>query len=367
MSDQKSSLFSSRQLTNVLLAILCLLAVGYILSLTRSLLIPLAVAVVLRFLLNPAITFFEKRGVPEIISIFLATTTAFLALLLIGTLVGNSIANFGSAFPKYEPRLNALLDRTLGFFNLSTDFFSTDWQEHLQIGQLLEQFSIAGTVTSILGAISKFLSNTFLVLLFLLFMLMARNQLSHKLEIAFEKKTASKISNVLGNINQDIQKYLVMKTLISLLTATLVSIVLFFFNVEFVLVWGILTFLLNFIPSVGSLIATVLPLTIATIQFESFITVGWLAMLIFAIQFAIGNILEPRVLGSSLNLSPLVVLMALIFWGWMWGIIGMFLAVPFMVIIKIILENIDELKFLSILMSGNAATTDQQKATAGAG
>jgi AI-2 transport protein TqsA len=121
--------------------------------------------------------------------------------------------------------------------------------------------------------------------------------------------------------------------------------------VEFAIIWGLLTFLLNFIPNIGSVIATILPLLIAFIQFDSVGTLFWLALLLSGVQMIIGNFIDPRVVGRSVNLSPLVVLCSLMFWGWLWGFIGMFLAVPISVIIKIVFENTRSLKFISILMS----------------
>jgi predicted PurR-regulated permease PerM len=120
--------------------------------------------------------------------------------------------------------------------------------------------------------------------------------------------------------------------------------------VEFAIIWGLLAFLLNFIPNIGSVIATILPLPIVYIQFGHFSTVFWVALFLIGIQAVIGNFLDPRIVGKSLHLSPLVVLFSLMFWGWLWGFIGMFLAVPISVIIKIIFENSQSLKFLSVLM-----------------
>jgi len=160
-----------------------------------------------------------------------------------------------------------------------------------------------------------------------------------------------RIAAVLNNINRQIQKYLIAKSLISLTTGILFGVVLTLFGVEFALIWALLAFMLNFIPNIGSVIATVLPLTVALIQFSSVAEVFWIAICLVAIQMIIGNFLDPRIVGRSLNLSPLVVLFTLIFWGWLWGIIGMFLAVPIAVVIKIIFENIKPLRFISVLMS----------------
>jgi predicted PurR-regulated permease PerM len=119
------------------------------------------------------------------------------------------------------------------------------------------------------------------------------------------------------------------------------------------MIWGILTFLLNFIPSIGSVVATILPITIAFIQFESYLTIFLVAVLLIVVQFTMGNLIDPRVVGDSVNLSPLVVLFSLIFWGWLLGIVGMFLAVPLSVVLKIVFENISDLRFLSVLMSAH--------------
>jgi len=238
-------------------------------------------------------------------------------------------------------------------FKLPPEIFSgeTDSSDRIELLRNLKDFSISGVITTTLSSITRFLSNTVLVMLFLLFILMGRNQFNKKLEMAFDKKRSSRVVAVFTNINEQIQKYILMKTLISLITAALVTGVLMYFNVEFAMIWGILTFLLNFIPSIGSVIATILPVTTALIQFESYLTIILVAAILISIQFIMGNVVDPQVVGGSVNLSPLVVLFSLIFWGWLWGIIGMFLAVPLSVVIKIVMENIDSLRFISVLMS----------------
>jgi predicted PurR-regulated permease PerM len=214
----------------------------------------------------------------------------------------------------------------------------------------IREFSVHRIILNMLGSLLNFLSNSFLVLLFLLFILIGRNQLIQKVQLAFESETAIRIASMLKNINQQIQRYLIAKSLISLGTGFLFYAVLRIFNVEFAIIWGLLAFLLNFIPNIGSVIATILPLPIIYIQFGHFAPVFWVGLLLTGIQAVIGNFLDPRIVGKSLHLSPLLVLFSLIFWGWLWGFIGMFLAVPIAVVIKIIFENTQSLKFMSVLM-----------------
>jgi len=336
------------------LGLLSAIAIGLVLYYTRSIILPFALAVFISYVLNPLITFFEKRKIPVAIAILLSIIITFLILNLVGVLIYGSIKSFAADFPKYEARVDQIYHSVLKFLDIPQAPIAGSEQEGDRFGIMadIQNLSISGIILKTLGSIMNFLSNTALVLLFLLFILVGRKQLTHKIELAFKHEMSARISSIITNINKEIQKYLVAKTLISFITGALAAIVLFLFGVEFALVWGLLTFLLNFIPTIGSFAAVLLPLGVAFFQFsDHLIMLFWLALILIAIQSTIGNVVDPRVVGKSLNLSPLVVLFSLIFWGWLWGIIGMFLAVPLAVIAKIIFENIDSLRFLSVLMS----------------
>lgn len=337
------------------LGILSAIAVGAVLYYTRSIVLPLALAVFFSYILNPLITFFEKKKMPSFIAITLAIIITFIFLNVCGILIYGSIKSFAADFPKYESRVTNMYHdvmRLLDIPQTPQTASEPEGGDRFGILQDIQNLSISGIILKTLGSILNFLSNTALVMLFLIFLLIGRKQLINKIEFAFKPGVSTKIATIITNINREIQKYLVAKTLISFVTGLLVTIVLILFDVQFALVWGMLTFLLNFIPSIGSVIATVLPLSVAFFQYnDNLIMLLWIALILVAIQFTIGNLIDPRVVGQSLNLSPLVVLFSLIFWGWLWGIIGMFLAVPIAVIAKIIFENIDSLRFLSVLMS----------------
>lgn len=338
----------------VLLAIIALNVIGELLYAGRALILPLAVAVFIYYIMNPMIGVFERRGVPEWLSIILTLiiTTAF--FVSIGTLIKTNVESFINEFPKYESRIDALFAKFMDLANIPHDFFTNNetlWYQDPRLKDYIENFSLTKIVTTILGSLRGIVSDTLLVLLYLIFLLSGRKQLEEKIKAAFKNDLSTRICLILANINEQIQKYIIVKTATSLTTATLTMIVLWFFDVEFVIVWGLLTFLLNFIPTIGSIIAVVLPLGLAIIQFENIITVAWLLLALAIIQISIGNVIDPRFVGSSINLSPVVVLFSLIFWGWLWGVIGMFLSIPIMVIIKIILDNIPALQFLSVLMS----------------
>lgn len=347
----------STKIVIALLSIIVIIMVGYVMTVAKSILLPFAIAVFTSYILYPIIGFFEKKRIPGFISVIL--TLIIFGLIFSGMigLITESVNSFSKEFPRYEPRITQITTDVTEFLNLPAQDLtgSTDDEDKTIINKLLENFSIGKFVSSLVGSISNLFSNLFLIIIILLFMLMGRNQLAKKIDVAFDKSASEKISDMLININKQIQKYIVAKTLISLGTAVLVAIVLSVFGVEFVIIWAILTFVLNFIPSIGSIIASVLPLFIVFIQFDNPFMVLWIGICILAIQFAMGNIIEPKIMGKSINLSPLLILFSLIFWGWLWGIIGMFLSVPITVIIKIIFENINETKPLAVLM-GEAKT-----------
>ena len=355
--DTRHVMIRDSRIIIILLSIITLIGVGVVIHLAQAVLLPFALAVFFSYILNPLITFFERRKIPGVFAIVIAIFITFTILALVGLLINVSIQSFTQEFPKYEERFGKLTENLLlwlvTIFDLPRELVdsSLGGSERFQVLADMKSFSITGVVTTTLGTVAKFLSNTMLVMLFLLFILLGRNQFIRKLSLAFEGQRSAKIAAIAENINREVQKYIVMKTLISLATAILATIVLVYFDVEFAIIWGILTFLLNFIPSIGSIIATLLPVTIAAIQFESYLTILTVALLLTVIQFVLGSIIDPQIIGGSVNLSPLVILFSLIFWGWMWGVIGMFLAVPLSVVLKIIFENVDELHFLSVLMS----------------
>ena len=337
----------------VLLSILTIIGIGYVMSQARSILLPFALAVFISYVMYPIINFFEKKKIPGFLSVLLTILIGVGAVVLLVDLISGSIQSFTTEFSKYEPRITQITGQITSILNIPAGTFSGGGgTEDTIASKILENFSIGGFLSGVVNSVSSILSNLFLIALILLFMLMSRNQLNTKVTSAFTEDTSARISMVINNINTQIQKYIVAKTIISLITALLFFIILTAFGVEFTVIWGILAFVLNFIPNIGSLIATALPLFIVFIQFNNPMMVLWVGLPLIAVQQIMGNIVEPKYLGKSVNLSPLVILFSLVFWGWLWGILGMFLSVPITVMIKIILENIESTKPLSVLMGG---------------
>lgn len=183
-------------------------------------------------------------------------------------------------------------------------------------------------------------------------MILGKENFEKRLQLAFLEK-GELISKSIINIDKQLQSYIFVKTVISLIMGISVTFILYLMDVDFASIWGILTFILNFIPNLGALLSTILPVLTSILQFG----IGWrtffVFILIFLIHNILGNIVEPHFFGKKMKLSPVFVLFSLIFWGWVWGITGMFLAVPIAAIIKILFSNIEPLKPFAILLGSN--------------
>ncbi|MDH4197245.1 MAG: AI-2E family transporter, partial [Candidatus Aminicenantes bacterium] len=264
---------------------------------------------------------------------------------LVGLVVYSSAKTFSAELPAYEAKLNALLVEVgdaLEIPRLQVD--PTEWLKALNFEK------IASVLLSALGPFFNFMSSLLLVLLFLVFIISGRGGLERKVGRAFAVREASQVVAMVRTIDGQIQKYLAIKTLMNLLTGVLTGLVLAVFGVPFGVLFGFLAFLFGYIPVIGSVIVIVPAVLLAFFNTASFWPAFWLFIVLAAVNQAIGNILEPRLMGRGLGLSPLLVLFALFFWGWLWGIPGMILAVPILAVMKIVCANVPPLRPLEVLM-----------------
>ena len=351
--DNKQLLIRYARIIIALLSILTVIVASYVLIELKSVIVPFAIALIFSFILKPLIEYLEKKHIPELLSILLVIFITFLIIYALGQLVNLNIRSFLANVNQYEAKYDRFTEQLSDIINLAEDSSGETVKNnrYQAITSIIQSSSIKSIVTSIFGSISVILSDTFLVLLYLLFLLLGRNRLVQKLDIAFKRDTALVLKDLVNTVTSQINKYVVTKTWISAVTAALVSLILWLFGVEFALIWGMLTFLLNFIPNIGSIFATLFPVIFSIIQFDSWITIIWITLSLITVQFIIGNVLEPRIVGKSMGISPVVVLFSLMFWGFTWGIIGMILAVPSAVLVKIIMDNIDTLKPFGVLIS----------------
>ena len=346
----------------LILVLVSLFAFATILKLTVSFCIPLTVATMLSFVFYPICNKLKKFHIPWAISIFLCIAVVVVLFYFIGSLLISSTKTILSTYPKYEDRFTAIYKIFAQKFKISFDenlsLFNNLWNS-LNVRTMVQNFAI--TFSSSLVIFSKTL---FVIMLFLVFLLFEFESLKTKISFAFsDEHTKQKILTIARNTVTEVTHFLSIKFMISLLTGLVVFIGTFAIKMDFPIIWGFLAFILNFIPTFGSTISCSVTILFAILQFyPNWGYVIYVAILVMTVNLILGNIIEPRWEGTDLGISPFIILVSLSFWGWMWGFVGMVLAVPLMVIIKIICENIEILRPVAIIMGTKKRNAENKNA-----
>ncbi|HKI77146.1 MAG TPA: AI-2E family transporter [Ignavibacteriaceae bacterium] len=328
----------------------------YILIALREILIPITIAIFMTYLLHPALEYLHDRKVPRWVTISLLLIAMFGLYYLLGLLLASNYPLFADKIKYYVERLLAFLESSLAPFNLTIKELSEMLNlriDKFDASSIFQGLFKAGIIQSIFNSLSALLSNLFISLIFWIFMILGKKNFEERIKVAFASKSDT-ISKILISINTQLQSYLVIKTIVSIITALIVSIILWAYGIDFPLAWGILTFLFNFIPNIGSILISIFPILVALIEYGFGFTSISMAVLLFFNQSIMGNFIEPHFMGRQMDLSTVFVLFSLIFWGWIWGIVGMFLSVPIAAAMKIICSNFEPLKPLAVLMGSNA-------------
>lgn len=330
-----------RRIQTVCLLILSGVALGGALYWLRPVMIPFVLAVFFALGLSPLLELqMRYLRFPRPLAVIATLILSLLLFTLVAALVSASVRQLAANASAYQAKVTQLLTDLaaalpLARFGLRSDALLAPLSE-IPVG------TVGGLLRGTTNAILDTLSQSLLVLIFVVYLLVGGG--SGRLAAP---------SGVWAEIETRIKRYLVTKALLSAATGTLVGGVLAVLGVDLALVFGLFAFLLNFIPSVGSVIATLLPLPVVIVSPDISPTVAILAIAIpGAIQFTIGNVVEPKMMGESLDLHPIVILMGLIFWGMLWGIVGMLLATPITAVMKILFEKLDYTRPLAGLLAG---------------
>ena len=324
---------------------IALVVAGVVLKLAKPVLFPFFLAIFISYIINPALEFLTRRKIPKPLAVLLLILVTFSLMYVFVAVFYSSGKAFAAEVPHYGEQFRALLAELE-----ASRFLGAHWNMTTLLGAINVE-KIASIAVSALGPFFSFLSTLFLVLVFLIFILAGRGRLAAKIECSFGPEQAKRIAGVLENIDGQIEKYLAIKTVFCILNGIIVGVVLALFGVEFAIVFGFLAFLLNYIPNIGSTVATVLPIVIAFLQYGSLLRSLLILAIVVLLDNLMGNILEPRFMGKGLGLSPLLVIFSLIFWGWLWGIPGMVLSTPITAVIKIVCANVPSLRPVAELMS----------------
>jgi AI-2 transport protein TqsA len=328
-----------------LISAAALVVLIYGLKVGRPVLVPFTVSVFFATLAAPVVFYLRKRRVPVEVAVALVLLAGLLLFGGLFGLVAGTMQALLEAAPEYQQRLVKLvivLSHKLERWGIDAS------PEGLY--SLIEPGTVAGLVGDTLFSVADLLSDTFLVILMTVFVLFEAIVLPDKIRAALRDPNADLSPGL--RVVARIKAYVVLKTLISLVTGLAIWILLEIIGVDFALLWGLLAFLLNFIPNIGAFISAVPPTFLALLQLGMAGALST-ASICLTVHMIIGNLVEPRVMGKSMNLSSLVVVVSLVFWGWLWGGIGMLLSVPLTMAIRIMLDGNETSRPFAVLMSGS--------------
>jgi AI-2 transport protein TqsA len=291
----------------------------------------------------PFMRWLQSKHVPRLLAVISTMLAGVGVIVILGLVLGRALNELADVAPQYQVRLQELVD--------SSVVLLSGWGIPVEGWQSRDLFPV-GLFDVLGGAISAFAlfaSNAFLVLLAMIFILTEAVGFSTKLQAAFGSTAHFK---PLERMTRQVQHYLVIKTAMSAVTGTVVGVWVWSLGLDFVILWGLVAFLLNFIPNLGSIIAAVPAVLFALIQLgpgrAAVIALGYVV-----VNIVVGNFVEPMLMGRRLGLSTLVVFTSLVFWGWMWGPVGMLLSVPLTMVLKIALENTENFRWVAVMLETN--------------
>jgi AI-2 transport protein TqsA len=348
MSNAQPSPPVDRRLITVALSLGIVLAAFFILTRGKSFFVPLVIASIAVYLVEILARLIRRvkiRGaeVPHFLSLVLAFAVIFGLGYCFVLILANNAAQVAASAPRYQTRFQQLQAKI---------FAQAGIEEPPELRQVIKSLDLRAIFTTMAASIAGLLENISLVAIYGLFILLEFRYTQSKFRALFpDAGRREKALALIDRIDRDIHTYLGVKTAVSFTSAFLSYILMRIVGLDFAEFWALLIFVLHFIPTFGVIVAVLLPTALALVEFDYFAPVLIIGIGLTAIAQLMGNIVEPNIMGESLNLSPLAVIMALIFWGTLWGITGAFLCVPLTVILVIILSNFPTTRWFAVLLS----------------
>ena len=368
------------------ISIIGLFVIGVVLIQLQHIFVPFVIAYFLFFLFSPLNTFLTSKKIPLALVILLDIGIIGFLLFGISSFTIDSFAQLGEQLPEYLNKLNTIVRDAAKSFNIKDPYL-----RNFSIQNIIARFDYKSIAGDLFSSTFSLLGSVLFILFFFVFIVTGHSTIYDAIKKRYVlgkvrpaiKKIESKLKTLEGNedkvtvdhlrttlieekhskevilentfkaIIEQIQRYIIAKITVNLMTGVVVFVALLLFNVDFAIIWGLFLFFLNFIPTIGSAIALILPTLMSIIQFGSLSYSLIICGVIAAIQTLFFNIIEPMIIGKRLNLNPLIILLAVLVWGFIWGIPGMLFSVPLTAIIKIIISNSESknLEFINDLMS----------------
>lgn len=326
-----------------LLGTACFIVIVAGLKASADVMVPFLLSAFIGILCAPPLFWLQARKIPTAAAVFIVVTVFVLVAIMISAVVGASISDFANQLPQYQAKLQGEKTALLNWLQAQgIEAPATVLKEQVNPGAAM------GMVKNVLTSLGGVLTDSFLIFLTVLFILFEASSFPSKLRRAMDDPNHASLSSF-KHFNESVKKYLIIKSWVSLATGLCITTWLFVLGVDYPILWGLLAFMLNFVPNIGSIIAAIPAVLLAFIQVGSG-TAALTAAGYVAVNIIMGNVIEPRYMGKGLGLSTLVVFLSLVFWGWVLGPVGMLLSIPLTMIVKLALENNKESHWMAVLL-----------------
>lgn len=313
------------------------------LKMAGPLLVPFLLAVFIAMIVSPLLAWLKSFRVPSVLAILMVVLLLLGVGLILGAVIGSSLTDFRQEVPAYSQKLSAMSERAQQWLSLrGFEIDAQQWQNSFDPGAVMK------LVGSTLASFGNVMTNAVMILLTVIFILTENIGFGEKLRLARGKGVSAEW---LSKFSGSVHSYLAIKAAISAGTGVIIFIWLTILGVDYAVLWGLLAFLLNFVPTVGSFIAAVPAVLLALVQLGA-LYAGLSLGGFIVVNLVMGNVIEPRLMGKGLDLSPLVVFVSLVLWGWVLGPVGMLLSIPLTIMIKIALESQSETRWISVMLGG---------------
>jgi AI-2 transport protein TqsA len=329
----------------------------YLLVAGRGLLLPFVLGLVLWYMVDALADAFEQPRIgrlrlPRPIALLAAVCVMGGLLWVVGRTIGRNISAVAAAAPTYERRLQIVVNEAARLVGV---------EQAPTLGELFDRISLADTLSSLAAAAASVVSVAGIVLIYAGFLFVEQVRFRRKLAIILGAGDQQRrVLAVLDRIDRDIRVYIRIKTTLAVATAAFAYTVMAWVGVDFAAFWAVMVFFFYYIPTVGSILAIAAPAVLTLVQFDH-LTPFLIVLLVFGtIQIVTANVVEPTIMGRTLNLSPLVVIVSLVVWGTIWGVVGMFLCVPIMVVALIVLAQFETTRPLAVLLSADGRIPESQ-------
>ena len=309
---------------------------------STQLLMPFLLAIFIAVLCAPLMMWLKSKKVPPTIAVLLVVSMLSLLAVTFGTVIGSSLSSFYQDLPTYEEKFQQQEQAAVVWLQgMGVEVSDSLMVDYVDPGAAMKM------VAKVFSGLGGVLTDTFLILFSVIFILLEASGFPDKVRRALGNQTLA--LDHFQSFSDSVQRYLLIKTLVSMATGLCAGIALTLLGVDYAILWALIAFMLNFIPNIGSIIAAVPPMLIAMIQLGPMTSLV-IAFIYMIINTVFGSIIEPRYLGRSLGLSTLVVFVSLVFWGWVFGPVGMLLSIPLTMMVKIGLENSQKNRWLAVLL-----------------